>query len=78
MRLIKSMLLVLFVIAIALFTFQNMGTVNLRFLIWELKIPLSIASIALYVLGAISGGLLFSILKKLSLNDLKKKNGKKY
>lgn len=72
MRLVKSILLVLIVITAVIFIFQNMETVSLKFLGWQLGIPLSAASVLLYILGAISGGLLFSVLKKLTLEDKKK------
>ena len=73
MRLFKSILIVLFIITIGIFTFQNMEIVKISFLNWHLEIPFSIASVLLYILGAISGGLLFSMLKKLSSEDSDKK-----
>lgn len=76
MRLVKSTLLLLFVAAIGLFTFQNMKIIELSFLNWHLEIPLSVASVLLYILGAISGGLLLSMLKKLSFEDTDKKTAK--
>jgi uncharacterized integral membrane protein len=51
-----------------------METVKLSFLKWHLEIPLSLASVLLYILGALSGGLLFSMLKKLSSENSDKKN----
>ncbi len=69
MRIIKTIFLMLFIIAIAIFTFQNMGIIKMSFLNWHLEIPLSIASVSLYILGAISGGLIFSMLKKLSSDN---------
>jgi lipopolysaccharide assembly protein A len=74
MRIIRTILLVLFIVAIVIFTFQNMETVKLSFLKWHLEIPLSLASVLLYILGALSGGLLFSMLKKLSSENSDKKN----
>jgi lipopolysaccharide assembly protein A len=74
MRIIRTILLVLFIVAIVIFTFQNMETVKLSFLKWHLEIPLSLASVSLYILGALSGGLLFSMLKKLSSENSDKKN----
>jgi len=74
MRLIKSILLLIFIGAVIIFAVQNMELVKLSFFNWHLAIPLSIASILLYALGAISGGIVFSMLKKLSLNDSAKKN----
>ncbi|MBZ9777649.1 hypothetical protein LB452_01830 [Psychroflexus sp. CAK8W] len=46
-----------------------METVSLKFIKWQLEIPLSAASILLYVLGAVSGGLIFSMLKKLAIEN---------
>jgi uncharacterized integral membrane protein len=69
MRLLKSIVLLLFIGAVILFVVQNTSMVNLRFLSWHLEIPLSIASVLLYVFGAISGGIVLSILKKLSFED---------
>jgi len=74
MRLFKSILLLLFIIAIVIFTFQNMEIVKLSFLKWHLQVPLSVASFSLYILGAFSGGLMFSMLKKLSIENTDKKN----
>ncbi len=74
MRLIKSILLLLFIGAVMLFSFQNMELIKLSFFNWHLEIPLSFASILFYILGAISGGIVFSMLKKLSLEDSDKKN----
>ena len=69
MRLVKTiLLLILFGIAV-IFTVQNMQTVKLSFLKYYLEIPLSFASLIIYVMGAISGGLLFSMLKKLTFDD---------
>lgn len=66
MRIIKSILLVLIIVAIVVFTSQNMKLVNIKFLNWYLEIPLSVSSVLIYVLGAVSGGMLFSTIKKLS------------
>jgi putative membrane protein len=66
MRLLKTILLILFVIAVVIFAVQNMAVVKLSFLNWHLQIPLAFASMAIYVLGAFSGGILFSMLRKLA------------
>jgi uncharacterized integral membrane protein len=74
MRLVKTILLfILFAIAV-IFTVQNMQTVKLTFLKYYIEIPLSFASVLIYVLGAISGGLLFSMLKKLTFEKKEEKN----
>ncbi len=64
MRLVKSILLLLFIVAIVTFTAQNMKIVSINFLNWHMEMPLSISSVLIYVLGAISGGIMFSTIKK--------------
>lgn len=74
MRLLKTILLLLLTIVAVIFFIQNLETVKLSFLKLSIEMPLSFASAALYILGALSGGLIFSLLKKLTLNDSNKKN----
>lgn len=64
-RVLKITVLVLFIGVLAVFTFQNIDTVRLLFFKWFLEIPLSIALVLVYILGAVSGGVLFSMLKNL-------------
>lgn len=73
MRLIKTFLLLLLIVVAVIFTIQNMEIVKLSFLNFHLEIPLSFASVAIYILGALSGGLVFSLLKKLTIEDSEKK-----
>jgi lipopolysaccharide assembly protein A len=74
MRLVKTILLVLLIASIALFTFQNMELVQLNFLNASLDVPLSLASVSIYILGGISGGLVYSLFKKLTLDDTNTKS----
>jgi hypothetical protein len=53
-----------------------MKMINLSFLNWHLEIPLSVASILLFVLGPISGGIIFSMLKKRSFEESNKEKNK--
>ncbi len=71
MRLFKSIVLILFVVAVVVFALQNMELVKLKFLHMHLQVPLSFASIALYVLGALSGGLVLSMLRRITTDDRK-------
>lgn len=66
MNILKSVLLFLFIAAVLVFTFQNLEMVRFRFLSWHMEIRLSVVSVLLYIFGAFSGGLLFSMLKNLS------------
>ncbi|MCC5929857.1 MAG: DUF1049 domain-containing protein [Cyclobacteriaceae bacterium] len=71
MKLVKTISLLLFLGIIVLFALQNLQVITLSFLNWHLEIPLAFASIVIYVLGAISGGIVFSMLKRLTRNEKK-------
>ena len=73
MKIFKSILLLLFVLAVVIFTLQNLELVNIRFLDWHMEIPLSLASVLFYIMGAISGGLLFSMLIELTSSNSRNK-----
>jgi len=73
MRLIKSLLLFVLILAAVIFITQNLETVTLSFLKWSIELPLSVASATLFFLGAVSGGLLFSLLKKLTWEENRNK-----
>jgi uncharacterized integral membrane protein len=74
MHLVKSILLLLLILIIVLFTAQNMEMVSINFLNWHLEMPLSISSVLIYVIGAVSGGIMFTTIKSLSskTNDKEK------
>jgi len=65
MNIIKKILFFLIIAFIGVFIFQNLNSINIRFITWELKITQSVLIVIVYILGMLSGGLLFSILKKL-------------
>lgn len=75
-RLIKTILLLLLIGVAVIFTIQNMELVKISFLNFHLEIPLSFASVAIYILGAILGAIVFSMLKKLTTEDPNKKKVK--
>ena len=74
MRIIKTFVLLLLLGVAVIFIVQNLETVQLSFLKWSVTIPLSFATAIIYILGAISGGLVFSLLKKLTIEVSEKKN----
>ena len=45
------------------FTFQNLSTVTVSFLHWQLHTPVSIAVVVVYFLGMLTGGSLVSLIK---------------
>ncbi len=63
MRLISGLALLLFLGTILLFTIQNLEEVPLRVLGWKLTMPLGSLLAGSYVLGALSGGIVFSFLR---------------
>lgn len=69
MNILKTLLLLTFIGALVLFTFQNLETARISFLSLHIEMPLSIVSVLIYILGAISGGLLFSMLKNLAKRE---------
>lgn len=64
MRWIYLIIVVVFVAAIVIFVVQNRGMVTISFLGFGLRAPLAILAVIIYVLGAISGGSLFALLRK--------------
>ena len=74
MRIIKTFVLLILLGVAVIFIVQNLETVQLSFLKWSVTIPLSFATAIIYILGAISGGLVFSLLKKLTIEVSEKKN----
>lgn len=64
MRWIYLIIVVVFVAAIVIFVVQNRGVVTISFLGFGLRAPLAILAVIIYVLGAISGGSLFALLRK--------------
>jgi lipopolysaccharide assembly protein A len=64
MRWLYIAIVVLFVAAIAIFVFENRAPVTMGFLGFGLRAPLSILAVIVYVLGAVTGGSLFALLRK--------------
>ena len=74
MKTLKTILVILRVIIALCFAFQNFQTVDISFYKWNAEMPLSLAILGIYIFGALSGGILFSLLKKIVTLD--KKNDK--
>jgi uncharacterized integral membrane protein len=55
MRYIYGILLILFLGLVIIFSVQNLGDVELRFLNWTVTLPLAVLTVAAYVLGMVSG-----------------------
>ncbi|MCA1760910.1 MAG: LapA family protein [Bacteroidales bacterium] len=66
MKTFKTILVIILVIIALIFAFQNFETVSISFFKWRAEMPLAFAIIGIYFLGALTGGILFSVLKKIS------------
>lgn len=64
MRWIHLTIIVLCVAAIVLFGIQNIQLVTMSFLGFSVRAPLALLTAIAYILGAITGGSLFAILRK--------------
>ena len=63
MRFIYLILVILITAVVFIFTFQNLSTVTVSFLHWQLHTPVSIAVVVVYFLGMLTGGSLVSLIK---------------
>jgi len=64
MRWVYITVVAVFVAAILLFVVQNREMVTMAFLGFSLRAPLAILAAVVYVLGAITGGSLYALLRK--------------
>jgi uncharacterized integral membrane protein len=64
MRWFNIIIVVLFALATAIFAFQNLQTVTLAFLGFSIGAPLALLVVVIYVLGMVTGGSLFALLRK--------------
>lgn len=63
MRKLMGLALLLFLGTVLLFTIQNLEAVPLRILGWTITLPLGSLLAGSYILGALSGGIVFSFLR---------------
>jgi lipopolysaccharide assembly protein A len=64
MRWFNIIVVVLFALATAIFALQNLQTVTLAFLGFSIGAPLALLVVVIYVLGMVTGGSLFALLRK--------------
>ena len=64
MRWVYLAIVVVFVLAIVIFIVQNRELVTMSFLGFSVRAPLAILAAVVYVLGAITGGSLYALLRK--------------
>ncbi|HEY4736319.1 MAG TPA: hypothetical protein VIH63_02880 [Xanthobacteraceae bacterium] len=64
MRWVYLTMVVLFVAATVIFVFQNVETVTMSFLGLSVRAPLAVVAAVAYILGAVTGGSLYALLRK--------------
>jgi putative membrane protein len=57
-------IVVVFVAALIIFVFQNTQSVDISFLALGVTLPLAVLVFIVYVLGALSGGSLYALLRR--------------
>ena len=64
MRWIHIAVIALFVAVITIFVVQNGASVTMAFLGFSVRAPLAVLAAIVYLLGAVTGGSLFALLRK--------------
>ena len=64
MRWIYLAVIALFALAVVVFALQNLEVVTMSLLRFEVRAPLALLTIVVYLLGAITGGSLFALLRR--------------
>lgn len=63
MRYVYIALIVVLTALVLVFTLQNIGSVTIAFLTARVTLPVSILVILVYILGMVTGGALFSVVR---------------
>jgi lipopolysaccharide assembly protein A len=63
MRWVYLIIIIVFVAAIVLFAIQNVQLTTMSFLGLHIRAPLAVLATVVYVLGALTGGSLFALLR---------------
>lgn len=66
MRILKKIILILFLILIAIFAVQNSQSITIELFNWSVKLPVSIVIILVYIFGMTTGGIISSVLRRLA------------
>ena len=64
MRWLYLAIVVVFLLAIAIFLFQNPESASVNFLGAAVSAPLAVVVLVVYVLGALTGGSLYALLRR--------------
>ncbi len=64
MRFLSTVFLILFVVAVGIFCFQNMQPVSVQYLQYHAELPLPVVALAMYLLGMLSGWSVVGFLRR--------------
>jgi putative membrane protein len=64
MRWFYLAIVVLLLAALITFVFQNTDSVSMSFLSFAVTLPLAVLALVLYVLGALTGGSLYALIRR--------------
>lgn len=64
MRWVYLIIVIVFVAALVIFGVQNLQTATMSFLGFSVSAPLVVLAVIFYLLGAITGGSLYALLRK--------------
>ena len=64
MRWFYLAIVIVFVVALIIFVFQNNASVDVSFLALGATLPLAVLVFVVYVLGALSGGSLYALIRR--------------
>lgn len=65
MNTLKIILSVILLILVVIFSFQNLGIMTVNFFSWSVALPKALVFFLTYVLGMMTGGLFFTLLRSL-------------
>lgn len=65
-KFMQKALLFIILLMILIFSIQNFSLVVFTFINWKMEIPVFVAMVMIYVLGAISGSLFLSLIKSIA------------
>jgi uncharacterized integral membrane protein len=63
-RWVYLIIIVVFVVAVVLFTIQNLAMVTMAFLGFSVRAPLAVLTAVVYILGAVTGASVLALLRK--------------
>ena len=64
MRWFYILLFIVFVLAMAIFAFQNLQVVTVTFVGFSVQAPIALVAVAVYILGMLTGSSLFAALRR--------------